>query len=142
MRLRRIGWFCGALLLVSGCATSTLSSGLFSLPANAVSVDWAVVNDSPSPQTVRVTVYKIGIGVGPKSPVAPGSLTVTVSPNEATHNANSVGATKPFVPGFYYEVVVEASDPNVLPTVHIWQDLGNTVIPGTRIGPTDFKRLH
>jgi len=140
MRLRRIGWFCGALLLVSGCATPTLSSGLFSLPANAVSVDWAVVNDSPSPQTVRVTVYKLG--TGPKTAVPPGSLTVTVSPNEATHNANSVGAAKPFVLGFYYEVVVEASDRNVLPTVHIWQDLGNTVIPGTRIGPTDFKRIH
>src|SRR5262249_40915044 len=116
-----------------------LSSGLFGLPAAAQSVDWMVLNDSTTPQTVTVTVFKAG--VGPKTSVAPGALTLTLAPGEVTHNANSVGFGQPFVPGFYYEVVVEASNPNVLPSVHVWQDHGNPVIPGTLIPPGDWVRL-
>jgi hypothetical protein len=109
-----------------------LSSGLFGLPAGAHSVDWAVANHSQLPRTVRVTVYKYGIG-SPRAEVPPGALEFTVQPGEAFHNANSVGAGQPFVPGFYYEVVMEANSTLVLPAVHVWQDAGNTVIPGTLI---------
>ena len=116
-----------------------LTSGLFGFPANAQSVDWMILNDSPHPQTFRVTVYRAG--VGPKSPVAPGALTLTLSPNEVTHNANSVGAGQPFVPGFYYEVVVETDDRRLLPSVHVWQDHVNTVIPGTLISPGTFVEV-
>ena len=114
-----------------------LSSGLFLLPQNAASVDWAVVNDSRQPQTIRVTVYKGGVGVA-KTETPPGPLTVTINPDFVTHNANSVGPGQPFQMGFYYEVVVECNDRSLLPTVCVWQDHGATVIPGTTIGPGDF----
>jgi hypothetical protein len=114
-----------------------LSSGLFVLPQNAASVDWAVVNDTKAPQTFRVTVYKGGVGVA-KIATAPGPLTETLAPGFVTHNANSVGPGQPFQMGFYYEVVVEANDRAVLPTVNVWQDHGGTAIAGTTIGPGDF----
>jgi hypothetical protein len=79
--------------------------------------------------------------VGPKTVVPPGSLAFVVPAGEATHNANSVGFDQPFVPGFYYEVVVETADPNVLPSVHVWQDHVNTVIPGTLVPPGTWVRL-
>jgi hypothetical protein len=116
----------------------TLSSGLFSLPANAQAVDWVLLNDSSSSQDFRVTVYQAN-GIVLKTAVVPGAVTGSINPNEAFHNANNVPF--PFVPGYYYEVVVEINDLNVLPTTHVWQDSGNTVIPGTRIGPTEFKLL-
>ena len=111
----------------------TLSSGLFALPASAESVDWMIVNDSDTNQDVRVTVYRVGIGIGPKTPIPPGPLTVSIQPREATHNANSVGAGQPFQSGMYYEVVVELNDRRVLPSVHVWEDRGNTAVPGTLI---------
>jgi hypothetical protein len=113
----------------------TLSSGLFSLPANAVSVDWAVVNKSTSAETIRVTVLRHGIGVPPTA-TAPGPITATLNPGETFHNANSVGVV--FQPGFYYEMVIELNDESVLPIIHIWQDFSNTVIPGTLIPSGDF----
>ena len=116
-----------------------LTSGLFGLPANAQSVDWMVLNHAPHPQTFRITVYRAG--VGPQSPVVPGALTLTLAPDEVTHNANSVGPGKPFVPGFYYEVVVETDDLRLLPSVHVWQDHVNTVIPGTLISPGTFVEV-
>lgn len=74
--------------------------------------------------------------------MAPGKLTFTVNAGEAVHNANSVGAGKPFQPGFYYEVVLETSDPKcVLPTVEVWAAHGNEVIPGTCIGPAEFREI-
>lgn len=112
------------------------SSGLFSLPVNAQSVDWSIINDAQVPRSFRVTVYKAG--VGEKTVVPPGALTFTLDPNFTTHNANSVGPNKPFVPGFYYEVVVESDTLKVLPSVQVWQDYGNTVIPGTLISSGDF----
>ena len=121
------------------CYRYTLTSGLFGLPANAQSVDWMVVNDSPFALTFRVTVFKVGVGA--KTAVAPGTLTLALAANEATHNANSVGAGKPFAPGFYYEVVVETDDLRLLPSVHVWQDHTNTVIPGTLISPGTFVQV-
>jgi len=52
-----------------------------------------------------------------------------------------VGPSDPFVPGFYYEVVVETSSQDVLPSVHVWQDHVNTVIPWTLIPPGNWVRL-
>ena len=119
--------------------TFTLSSGLFGLPAGARSVDWMVVNDATTSQTFTITVFKAGVGA--KTVVAPGSLTLTLAPNEVTHNANSVGIGQPFVPGFYYEVVIQCSSLAVLPSVHVWQDTVNTVIPGTLVSPGTWVRL-
>jgi hypothetical protein len=115
-----------------------LSSGLFALPANGKSVDWAIVNDSAVSRTVRVTVYKHGIGV-PREVVAPGPLTLTLASTESSHNANSVGTV--FQIGFNYEVVLETNSLKVLPVVHVWEDFGNTVIPGTAIPAGSWIRL-
>jgi hypothetical protein len=112
---------------------------LFSLPEDAASVDWMIVNDSTTAQTVTVTVFKAGVGL--KTVVPPGTLTLTIGAGESTHNANSVGIGQPFVPGFYYEVIVETAHPNVLPSVHVWQDKVNTVIPGTLIPPGSWVHL-
>jgi plastocyanin len=120
--------------------TYTLSSGLFLLPANAANVDWAVVNNSTDSEKCRVTVYQGGIGMQ-KIVIPPGSLVEYLNPGYVTHNANAVGYGGPFVPGFYYEVVVEVNSRNVLPTVTIWSDSVGTVIPGTTILPGDFVLL-
>lgn len=122
-----------------GGGTFQRSSGLFGLPINAQSVDWMVVNDSATPQTFTMTIFD-GV-VGPKTVVAPGALTFTLAPGEVTHNANSVTATGPFLPGHYYEFVIQSSSPSVLPSVHIWQDFVNDVIPGTLIPPGSWVRL-
>jgi|SRR5215211_2203367 len=121
------------------CFRHVLTSGLFGLPANAQSVDWMVLNDSPAAETIRVTVFRAGVGA--KIVVPPGPLTLTVTSMASTHNANSVGPGQPFVHGFYYEVVLEANDRRVLPSVHVWQDHGNTVIPGTLISPGTFVEI-
>jgi len=115
----------------------TLSSGLFSIPADAKSVDWAVINNSDEEQAIRVTVFEVGVKV-PKKVASPGSLTMTVAPFESTHNANSVGPDKPFQRGFYYEIVVETNSSKLLPSVSVWSDHGNAGIPGTMIGPGAF----
>lgn len=116
------------------------SSGLFGLPANAASVDWVIVNNSTVDQTVTVTVYKVGVGA--KTVVPPGALDVTIAPGSAFHNANSVGYDQPFVPGFYYEVVVEGGNTNALPSVTIWDNNVNQVIPGTLIPPGSWVTLY
>jgi hypothetical protein len=137
-----------ALLCSSGAAAPSSavlaavvqkSSGLFGLPANAQSVDWMVLNNSLAPATVVVTVFKAG--VGPKTAVPPGTLVMTIPPGESRHNANGVGVGRPFTPGAYYEVVVQTNQPNVLPSVHVWQDSVNTVIPGTLIPPGAWVTL-
>jgi hypothetical protein len=117
-----------------------LSSGLFGLPGNAASVDWAVVNNSQHTETFIVTIYQGGVNM-PKTVIPPGVLSQTLKPGCVTHNANSVGPTDPFVPGFYYEVVVETNSLKVMPTVMVWEDHGAKVIPGTTILPGDFKSI-
>lgn len=124
-----------AAINAPGVYTYALSSGPFSLPAGAQSVDWVVLNDSAASQTVRVTVYKCGLGTT-KTAVAPGAIEMTLAPGSTTHNANSVGTV--FSMGFIYEVVVETNDKRTLPCVEIWQDHGGTVIAGTLIPAGSF----
>ncbi len=117
-----------------------LSSGPFALPPNAVSVDWMIVNDATTSQSVTVTVFRLPIGSA-KTPVPPGALTLTVASGAATHNANSVGAGAPFQVGQYYEVVVEGNSRNLLPSVNVWSTNGATTIPGTLIPSGSWVRL-
>lgn len=117
----------------------TLTSGIFGLPRGAHSIDWTLLNDSDVAQTYRVTVYNCGVGK-PKEAAPPGPLEETLAPGVLTHNANSIGAGKPFT-GLPVEVVVEVNDHRMLPAVEIWSDSGGTVIAGTRIGPGQFVRL-
>jgi hypothetical protein len=115
-----------------------LSSGPFALPAAGRSVDWVVTNTSAAPHAIRVTVFRHGIGV-PRAVVAPGPITVTVPAFQTTHNANSIGTV--FLRGSTYEVVVETDSRSMLPIVHVWEDLGNTVLPGTLIPSGSWVRL-
>lgn len=117
----------------------TLSSGLFSLPHDAASVDWAIVNNSNSTQQFRVTVYQFGTSA--KVPVVPGPITGALKPLHHFHNANSVGPQKPFTIGRDFEVVLEVNSLKVLPKVEVWIDHANTVIPGTLIGPGQFMDI-
>ena len=117
----------------------TLSSGIFSLPRGAESVDWAIVNNSTITQQFRVTVYRFE--PSGKVPVAPGPISNTVKTLQSFHNANSVGFQKPFTIGQDFEVVLEVNSLKVLPSVEVWADHGNTVIPGTLIGPGHFMDI-
>lgn len=133
------------LMLISANASAqtfriTMSSGLFGLPNNAQSVDWAVVNNSAVSRTVRVTVYRHGIGI-PRAEVVPGPLTFTLAPNETRHNANMVGPGQPFEQGFYYEVQLEANSRRVHPLAQVWENF-NGVIGGTAIPAGSWVRIN
>jgi hypothetical protein len=117
----------------------TLSSGLFQIPQNAASVDWAVVNDATSAQTFVVTVYKAVLGAAKQLLMYAGA-TETLNAGVSTHSANPVGAGKTFDPGFYYEVVLQSNDKAVLPTVAAW-DSGGRVVAGTRVGAGEFVSI-
>lgn len=119
--------------------TVSRSTGKFGLPMQAASVDWTVVNNSDTPQTFTVTVYRLRIGMA-KVVVSPGPVTVTLEPGFTTHNANSVGSGLPFHVGGSYEVVIEGS-PRLTPSADVWQDMGNTVITGTTIPPGAWVRI-
>jgi len=120
--------------------THVLSSGLFSLPANAKSLDWAVINDAPSTQSIRVTVFRLPPRAA-KTAVVPGSVTFDLKPAHSFHNANEVGVGKTFQLGVDYELVVETNDLRVLPSVRAWADSVNTAIAGTLISPGTFVDL-
>lgn len=120
--------------------TYKLSSGVFGLPENAAAVDWLLLNDTSAVQPFKVTVFGCPIGERKKR-LPPGPVELTVDPQTVFHNANGVGPGQPFQHGIPIEVVVWINNLKVLPTVEIWQDAGATVIPGTRIGPSDFIRL-
>lgn len=148
-----IAWLVLAAAALSSCASLesddasqpaaefryTLSSGLFSLPDNAQSLDWAIINNAASEQRFRITVYQVG--AGEKAAVVPGPITASAMPFHSYHNANSVGHGKPFAIGWDYEVVVEVNSMRVLPTVEVWANHGNKVIPGTSIGPAQFVEI-
>jgi homoserine O-acetyltransferase len=110
--------------------TTKLTSGPFLVAPGAASVDWVVVNNDSRTVDLRVTVFKLELDQ-PKTPVAPGALTLTLAPDTTTHNANSIGVV--FTTGFYYEVVVEATSPRVHPSVTQWSTTGAAFIPGTLI---------
>jgi len=119
--------------------TTILSSGPFLVAPTAKSVDWVIVNDSAHPQAVRVTVYKCAAGQ-PKVALAPGAVTETLAPGTTFHNAN--GVPNVFVPGFYYEVVVECNSVDVLPAVNQWSDHAAVeFIPATLIPAGSFAKL-
>jgi hypothetical protein len=109
------------------------------LPGNAVTVDWAVLNNSLTAQQIQVTVYQCNVGA--TKTMVGAAVTVTLQPRATTHNGNSVGPSGPFKHGFYYEVVVESDDRFALPMVGVWSDLGGTQIPGTLITAGQFVSL-
>jgi hypothetical protein len=117
------------------------SSGVFGLPSNARVVDWVVLNNSTTPQTLRVTLYQTDFNAL-KAPVdPPGPMTMTIEPGVTSGRAYSVGANAELHVGRYYELVVETDDARLLPSVQVWDTGGATVIPGTLIPPGAFVEL-
>ena len=117
------------------------SSGVFGLPSNARVVDWVVLNNSTTDQTLRVTLYQADFNAR-KAPVdPPGPTTITLPPGVTSGRAYSVGATAELHVGRYYELVVETDDPRLLPSIQVWDSGGATVIPGTLIPPGAFVEL-
>jgi len=111
------------------------TSGPFLLPQNSGSLDWTILNNAPTTQTVRVTVFKCPVGTV-KTPVPPGALVVTIDPGESTHNANE------YTEGFSYEVQVECNSKLIFPYVSVWPANFGVVIPGTGINSSSFiKKL-
>jgi hypothetical protein len=117
------------------------SSGVFGLPSSASVVDWVVLNNSTTEQTIRVTLYQADFNAR-KSPVdPPGPMTLTIEPGVTSGRAYSVGVQGELHVGRYYELVVEMDDPRLLPSVQIWDTPGATVIAGTLIPPGAFVEL-
>jgi hypothetical protein len=113
--------------------SDTYRTGPFLLPANTHSLDWAVLNNDPAAQTIRVTVFRCPIG-GVKTPEPPGPLQVTLAPGELTHNANS------YIVGFYYEIQVECNSRLVFPYVSAWPPAGADPLPGSVVKSAEFIR--
>ncbi|MFC1636119.1 hypothetical protein ACFL5Z_14885 [Planctomycetota bacterium] len=111
------------------------TTGPFLLPKNSGSLDWSLLNNGPTKQKVRVTVFQCSLGGAPKTPVAPGALIVTLNPGRTTHNANT------YTEGFYYEIQVECNSKLVFPYVSVWPGNFGQVIPGTGINSGSFLRL-
>src|SRR3954463_13223479 len=89
------------------------SSGVFGLPSNARVVDWVVLNNSTTDQTLRVTLYQADFNAR-KAPVdPPGPLTITLEPGVTSGRAYSVGVNGELRVGRYYELVAELDDPRL-----------------------------
>jgi hypothetical protein len=110
------------------------TTGPFQLPPNAGSLDWIVMNNDPTTQDVRVTVFQAGVGV-PKAPAVPGPLVVSVGPGAVTHNANT------YPTGYVYEIQVETNSRMVFPYVSVWPGNFGEAIPGTAITSGSFLEL-
>jgi hypothetical protein len=115
-----------------------LSSGPFTVPDGATSIDWMVINDSSKAQEITVTVYEYLIGT-PRTVTQPGPVTFKLDAFSGTHNANSVGIV--FQTGAAYEVQVETNSLLVLPMINAWQGSAPPAIPGTLIPSGAWVRL-
>ena len=110
------------------------TTGPFLLPQNSGSLDWTLLNNDTTPQTVRVTVFSCPVGMV-KNPAPPGPLVVTIDPSKSIHNANK------YPEGFAYEVQVECNSQLLFPYVSVWPANFGVVIPGTGINSGTFVRL-
>ena len=111
----------------------TYTTGPFSLPLSTHSIDWGVLNNTSSPQTVRVTVFKCGIGTA-KTAEPPGPLELTIQPGETTHNANAGTG------GFFYEIQVECNVRKIFPYASAWSGAIADPIPGSVVKSAEFIR--
>ena len=113
--------------------TYTYTTGPFLLPSNTHSIDWAVLNNDPEIQTVRVTVFKCNLGAK-KTVEPPGPLEVTVDPGECTHNANAA------LGGFFYEIQVKCNSQRIFPYASAWPGNIGDPLPGSVVKPAEFIR--
>lgn len=111
----------------------TYTTGPFSLPLHTHSIDWGILNNASSPQKVRVTVFRCGIG-SIKTAEPPGPLEVTIQPGETTHNANAGSG------GFFYEIQVECNSRKIFPYASAWSGAIADPIPGSVVKSAEFIR--
>lgn len=109
------------------------SSGVFSAPADATAIDWAVINGGGGPHWIRVTVSRCPVGA-PKIAIA-GPTSVFLDTTRTTHLAVPLSARNKCV---YYEVLVEDEDLQMHPSVQLFRKYPTEVIAGTLITPGDF----
>src|SRR6266550_4533072 len=112
------------------------SSGAFSAPKDATSLDWLVVNGGGGPHWIRVTVFKCPVGAA-KIAIA-GPTSVYLDMTFTAHEAVSLSGGKPDHKSVYYEVFVEAEDLFMHPSVQVFRKYSTDVIVGTLITPGDF----
>jgi len=112
--------------------TSTLLA--LTIPSGTASLNWNVLNDDSTTQTVRVTIYICYI-LSPKTIWTPGiTIESTLAPGEATHNVNNAFGLSP------YEIVVETNSKLVFPSAEAWLSNVGIAIPGSQITSADFIR--
>jgi hypothetical protein len=113
--------------------TYIYTSGPFLLPQTTHSIDWSVLNNAPTRQVIRVTVFKCVLG-GVKIAEPPGPLEVTLARGETTHNANTATA------GFYYEIQVECNSQSIFPYAAAWPGAVGDPIAGSVVKSSEFIR--
>jgi len=125
---------------VSVPSTFKLSSGPFQLPSTGSALDWSVINNGSTSETFTMKTFEYLIG---PTRTQIDNVTVTLGPGRATHNANSIGAGRLYQTGAIYEAVLQASSPNVMPMVVVWQNTNptNAAIPGTLIPAGSWVRV-
>ena len=111
------------------------SSGLFSVPRDATSIDWSVINGGIIGHWIRVKVYKCPAGAA-KIAIA-GPTAVFLNATFTAHEAVSLTARNKSI---YYEVVVEDEDMRMHPSVQVFSKYPSDVIAGTLITPGDFAQ--
>jgi hypothetical protein len=108
------------------------TTGPFSLPANAESIYWKILNNDSTAQEVRVTVFRC-ITQESKRVEPPGTLNIPLDPNESFHNANDAEG------GASYEVRVECNSGLILPYACAWPARGADPLPASDVKAAEFQ---
>lgn len=107
------------------------TTGPFTLPQNAQSIDWSVLNNDPKPQKVRVTVFKCVV-LDIKTTERPGPLEFVVDPGFLINNANKADG------GLIYEIQIECNSQLIFPHACAWPGGIADPIPGSVIKSAEF----
>lgn len=111
------------------------SSGIFSAPKNAKSIDWTALNgNAMTSHWIRVTVNKCPVGAA-KVAIA-GPTAFFLDPKVSAHQEVPLPANH----SDYYEVFFEDEDLNINPSVQLFRKYPDEVIEGSLIAPGDFGR--
>jgi hypothetical protein len=118
-------------LVAATAFTYTYTTGPFALPANSQHIDWVILNNDTTSQTVRVTVFTCPIGAVKQ---AFGPLDVTIPPGQTTHNANAANA------GLLYEIQIQANSASIFPYASAWGAAQAEPLPGSVVKSAEFIR--
>jgi hypothetical protein len=112
----------------------TYTTGPFCLPQKTHSLDWGLLNNAPSTQKARVTVFKCHLGAI-KTIEPPGPLEISLDPGETSHNANKATG------GFFYEIQVECNSKLIFPYAAAWPGSIGDPIAGSVVKSAEFIRM-